>query len=225
MSVKHVLFVMTNAGEIGPHHRPTGYFFPEVAHPFEVFDQAGIAVEYASPAGGEVPEDGYDASDAAQLAFRQAKTIRRLSRSRKLSEVDVLDYDAVFVPGGLGPMVDITGNREVQAVIRRAWDAGMPVAAVCHGPSALLGIQRDDGTPLLAGKRVTGFSTSEEDGYARADVPFDLETALRGEGALYTSAPDWQPHVVVDGRLITGQNPASAGPLAQAVVEALEGRA
>ncbi len=225
MSVKHVLFVLTNASEIGPQHRPTGYFFPEVAHPFEVFEQAGIAIEYASPAGGDVPEDGYDASDAAQLAFRQSKAIGRLAHSRKLSEVDVLDYDAVFVPGGLGPMVDITGNSQVQAAIKRAWDAGMLVAAVCHGPSALLGIHLDDGTPLVAGKRVTGFSTSEEDGYARADVPFDLETALRSEGALYASAPDWQPHVIVDGRLITGQNPASAGPLAQAVVTALESRA
>ncbi|HEY9254976.1 MAG TPA: type 1 glutamine amidotransferase domain-containing protein [Stenotrophomonas sp.] len=222
MSVKHVLFVLTNAGEIGPQHRATGYFFPEVAHPFEVLDQAGIAIEYASPAGGTTPEDGYDASDTAQLSFRQSKAIRRMGRSRKLSEVDVLDYDAVFVPGGLGPMVDITGNAEVQTLLKRAWNAGMIVAAVCHGPSALLGVQLDDGTPLVSGRKLTSFSTAEEDGYARADVPFDLETALRGEGALYTSGPDWQPHVVVDGRLITGQNPASAGPLAQALVEALE---
>lgn len=222
MSVKHVLFVLTNASQIGPQHRPTGYFFPEVAHPFEVLDQAGIAIEYASPAGGAAPEDGYDASDAAQLAFRQSKAIRRMARSRKLSEVDVLDYDAVLVPGGLGPMVDITGNGEVQALLKRAWDAGMLVAAVCHGPSALLGIQLDDGTPLVSGRRLTSFSTTEEDGYARADVPFDLETALRGEGALFESGRDWQPHVVVDGRLITGQNPASAGPLAQALVEALD---
>ncbi|HVJ38147.1 MAG TPA: type 1 glutamine amidotransferase domain-containing protein [Stenotrophomonas sp.] len=222
MSVKHVLFVLTNANEIGPQHRSTGYFFPEVAHPFQVLDQAGIAIEYASPLGGAAPEDGYDASDAAQLSFRQSMAIRRMARSRRLSEVEVLDYDAVFVPGGLGPMVDITGNSEVQALLKRAWDAGMIVAAVCHGPSALLGIQLDDGTPLVRGRQLTSFSTAEEDGYARADVPFDLETALRGEGAHYSAGPDWQPHVVVDGRLITGQNPASAGPLAEALVQALE---
>ncbi|MCC8488044.1 hypothetical protein VDF13_05285 [Xanthomonas campestris pv. raphani] len=101
MHIKHVLFVLTNAGQIGPHQRPTGYFFPEVAHPVEVLEQAGIAIEFASPAGGAAPEDGYDASDAAQLAFRHSKAFGRMAHSRKLSEVDVRDYDAVFVPGGL----------------------------------------------------------------------------------------------------------------------------
>lgn len=225
MSTKHVLFVLTNASQIGPNHRPTGYFFPEVAHPFEVLDRAGIAIEFASPAGGQAPEDGYDQSDAAQQAFRQSKAFGRMAHSRKLSELDVLDYDAVLVPGGLGPMVDVTGNGDVQTAIKRAWDAGMLVAAVCHGPSALLGIKHEDGTSLIAGKQLTGFSTSEEDGYARADVPFDLEAALRDEGARYTSAADWQPHVVVDGKLITGQNPASAAPLAQALVNALADQA
>ncbi|WP_285447474.1 type 1 glutamine amidotransferase domain-containing protein [Xanthomonas sp. LMC-A-07] len=222
MHTKHVLFVLTNAGQIGPHQRPTGYFFPEVAHPVEVLEQAGIAIEFASPAGGAAPEDGYDASDAAQLAFRHSKAFGRMAHSRKLSEVDVRDYDAVFVPGGLGPMVDISGNRDVQALIKQAWEADMLVAAVCHGPSALLGITLDDGTALVQGRRVTGFSTAEEDGYARADVPFDLESALREEGALYSAGADWQPHVVVDGTLITGQNPASAGPLAHALVAALQ---
>ncbi|MEA9649596.1 type 1 glutamine amidotransferase domain-containing protein [Xanthomonas campestris pv. raphani] len=119
-------------------------------------------------------------------------------------------------------MVDISGNRDVQALIKQAWEADMLVAAVCHGPSALLGITLDDGTALVQGRRVTGFSTAEEDGYARADVPFDLESALREEGALYVAGADWQPHVVVDGTLITGQNPASAGPLAHALVAALQ---
>ncbi len=225
MSVKHVLFILTNAHEIGPKHRPTGYFFPEVAHPFEVFDAAGIAVEYASPLGGAPSSDGYDDNDPAQRAFRDSKSIRRMAHSRKLSEVDVRDYDAVFVPGGLGPMVDVTGNADVQATIRQAWDAGMIVAAVCHGPSALLGVKLADGTPLVEGRHLTSFSRSEEDGYARADVPFDLETALREEGALYESTADWQSRVVVDGRLMTGQNPASAGPLARVIVEALEKQA
>lgn len=221
MSVKHVLFVVTNAAHIGPHDRATGFFFPEIAHPFEVLDQAGIAVEYASPLGGQPPEDGFDANDPAQTAFRASASYRRLAHSRKLSEVDVLDYDAVFFPGGLGPMVDITGNPEVQAIVRSAWDAGKVVAAVCHGPSALLGVTLADGTPLVRGRKVAGFSTSEEDGYARPDVPFDLETALRAEGGLYESAADWQPKVAVDGRLITGQNPASGTLVGQAIVAAL----
>jgi len=139
MAVPYVLFVATNAAVIGPHNRHTGFFFPEIAHPFEALDRAGVAVEFASPLGGKPPEDGYDVADLAQSGFRESKAYRRLSRSRKLSEVDVLDYDAVFFPGGLGPMVDITGNPEVQAVVIRAWNAGRIVSAVCHGPLGLPG--------------------------------------------------------------------------------------
>ncbi len=145
-----------------------------------------------------------------------------MARSRKLSDVDVLDYDAVFVPGGLGPMVDVTGNPDVQAALLRAWDAGMIIGAVCHGPAALLGVKRADGTSLVSGRRVTGFSAAEEDDYARADVPFDLETALREEGALFEAADAWQAHVVTDSTLLTGQNPASAAPLTQAIVKAMK---
>lgn len=222
MSVQHVLFVLTNSAEIGPLKRPTGFFFPEVAHPFEVLDAAGIAVEYASPLGGTPPEDGYDHADPAQRAFRESQSIRRMSRSRKLSEVDVLDYDAIFFPGGLGPMVDIAKDPDVKQAVLRAWNAGKIVAAVCHGPAALLGVTLDDGTPLVQGRRLTGFSNAEEDGYARTDVPFLLEDALRAEGADYDATAPWQSKVIVDGRLMTGQNPASSGALAQAMVSALK---
>src|SRR4029077_18640564 len=145
MAVPYVLFVATNAAVIGPRNRHTGFFFPEIARPFEALDRGGVAVEFASPLGGKPPEDGYDAADSAQSGFRESKAYRRLSRSRKLSEVDVLDYDAVFFPGGLGPMVDITGNPEVQAVVIRAWNAGRIVSAVCQGPSAFLGVTLEDG--------------------------------------------------------------------------------
>jgi len=225
MSVKHVLFILTNAAEIGPHQRRTGYFFPEVAHPFEVLDHAGIAVEYASPLGGLPPEDGYDADDAAQLAFRNSAAIQRMAHSRKLSEVDVLDYDAIFFPGGLGPMVDIAHDADVKRAVARAWDGGKLVAAVCHGPAALLGVTLADGAPLLRGRKVTGFSNDEEANYAAADVPFLLEDALRAEGAEHSAAAPWQEKVVVDGRLLTGQNPASGAALARAMVKALRGEA
>lgn len=221
MSIKHVLFVLTNAAEIGPNHRPTGYFFPEVAHPYEVFAESGVAVEYASLQGGTPPEDGYDANDPAQLAFRNSAAIRRMAHSRKLSEVDVLDYDAIFFPGGLGPMVDIANNPEIQRAVERAWQGGKIVAAVCHGPAALLGAKLEDGTPLIKGRKLTSFSNAEEAGYAQADVPFLLESALREDGAEYSSADVWQEKVVVDGRLMTGQNPASGSALAKAIVEAL----
>jgi len=221
MSIKHVLFILTNAAEIGPNHRATGYFFPEVAHPYEVFAESGVAVEYASLQGGTPPEDGYDANDPAQLAFRNSAAIRRMAHSRKLSEVDVLDYDAIFFPGGLGPMVDIANNPEIQRAVERAWQAGKIVAAVCHGPAALLGAKNEDGTPLVKGRKLTSFSNAEESGYAQADVPFLLEDALRAEGAEYSSVEVWQEKVVVDGKLMTGQNPASGGPLAKAIVAAL----
>ena len=221
MSVQHVLFIVTNTAEIGPHKRPTGFFFPEIAHPFDVFDRAGIAVEYVSLLGGKPHEDSFDEKDSAQRAFRQSLSYRRMGRSRELSEVDVLDYDAVFIPGGLGPMVDIARNPEVQRTVARAWNAGMIVAAVCHGPCAFLGVKLEDGASLIKGRRLTSFSNAEEDGYASDDVPFSLESALVAEGAKYESTDVWQPKVVVDGRLMTGQNPASAGPLATAMVEAL----
>jgi putative intracellular protease/amidase len=222
VSVPYVLFVATNAAVIGPHHRHTGFFFPEIAHPYLALDRAGIAVDFVSPLGGKPPEDGFDAGDAGQTEFLNSKGYRRLSRSRKLTEVDVLDYDAVFFPGGLGPMVDITGNPDVQDVVIRAWNAGMIVSAVCHGPSAFLGVTLDDGTPLVSGRKLTSFSKAEEDGYASADVPFDLETALRAEGALFESTDPWQPKVVVDGRLITGQNPQSGEVVGEALVDALK---
>lgn len=221
MNVPYVLFVVTNAAVIGPNNRPTGFFFPEIAHPFDTLDRAGIAVEFASPAGGTPPEDGFDAEDPAQVAFRDGKAHRRLSRSRKLADVDVLDYDAVFFPGGLGPMVDITGNPEVQSVVVEAWNAGMIVSAVCHGPSAFLGVTLDDGKPFVSGRRITSFSAAEEEGYAADDVPFDLEKALRDEGALYESTDPWRPKSVVDGRLITGQNPQSGTAVGEALVGAL----
>ena len=221
MSLKTILMIVTNTHEIGPHKRKTGFFFPEIAHPVDVFERAGIAVEFASPLGGKPTEDGYDEKDLAQKGFKESKSYRRLGRSRKLPEVDVLDYDAVFVPGGLGPMADIAKDSGVKSAIARAWDAGMIVAAVCHGPCALLDVKLEDGSSLIRGRRLTGFSNAEEEGYAADDVPFLLESALVEEGARYESASPWQSRIVLDGRLMTGQNPASAGPLGEAIVKAL----
>jgi putative intracellular protease/amidase len=222
MTVQHVLFIATNAAEIGPRKRRTGFFFAEIAHPYEVLDKAGIAIEFATPKGGVSPYDAYDENDPAQRAFMESKSFKRLSRSRKLSEVDAADYDAILIPGGLGPMVDIQHNLDVQRAVLRAWNTGKLVASVCHGPCGFLGVKLEDGTAFVRGRRMTSFSKAEEFNYAREDVPFELEDALRAEGADYSSAADWQPHVVVDGRLITGQNPASAGPMAKELVAALK---
>jgi len=218
---RHVLFIATNAAVIGPNNRRTGFFFAEIAHPFEVLDGAGIAIEFASPAGGWVPYDAYDEKDPAQKEFLQSKAFRRLNHSRKLSEVDAADYDAILMPGGLGPMVDIQRNSQVQQAVVRAWSTGKIVSAVCHGPCGLLGVDLGEGVLFVRGRKLTSFSKKEEYDYARDDVPYELEDALKAEGAEYTSAANWQPHVVVDERLITGQNPASAGPLAKELLSAL----
>ena len=219
---QHVLFIVTNSAVIGPHNRKTGFFFPEVAHPFDVLDKAGIAVEFASLTGGWTPYDAYDEKDPAQKEFLDSKAFRRLNHSRKLSEVDAADYDAILIPGGLGPMADIARNTEVQRAVARAWSTGKIVSAVCHGPCSLLGVDLGDGAPFVKGKKLTSFSKKEEYDYAREDVPFELEDALRDEGAEYSSAANWQAHVVVDGRLITGQNPASAQQLGKELLAALK---
>jgi putative intracellular protease/amidase len=122
-----------------------------------VLDGAGIAVEFASIAGGWTPYDAYDESDPAQKAFFASKAFRRLNRSRKLAEIDAADYDAILIPGGLGPMVDIARNAEVQKAVMRAWTTGKFVTAVCHGPCALLGVDLGDGVPFVRGKKLTAF--------------------------------------------------------------------
>ncbi|MFJ3487605.1 type 1 glutamine amidotransferase domain-containing protein [Pseudomonas sp. NPDC090202] len=222
MSTKYVLFIVTNAGVIGPKKRKTGFFFPEIAHPFEVLDKAGVAVEFASLEGGRPPEDGFDESDHVQTDFLKTMAYQRLGHSRKLSEVDVLNYDAIFIPGGLGPMVDIGKNPQIIQAVSRAWDAGKVVSAVCHGPVAFLDVKLADGSSLIKGRKLTSFSKSEEYNYAREDVPYELEDALREQGAIYSSVADWQPNLVVDGRLITGQNPASGGLVGQAIIDAFK---
>jgi len=222
MATRYVLFIVSNTAVIGPHERPTGFFFPEIAHPYEVLDDHGVAIDFASPLGGKPFEDGYDEKDPAQKKFLGSPGYRRLSRSRKLSEVDVLDYDAIFFPGGLGPMADIAKDRDVKRAVLRAWDGGKIVSAVCHGPVAFLGIRRDDGKPFVDGKKLTSFTNEEENGYAEKDVPFELETVLREQGAEDSKTDPWKPYHVVDGRLITGQNPASGTQVGEAILEAFK---
>jgi len=220
-TTKYVLFILSNAREIGPRKRKTGNFFPEVAHPHEELLARGCVVDFATIEGGEPPMDGYDEKDPMSKAFHDGGGFRRLRNSRRLDDVNVEAYDAIFFPGGLGPMVDFVSTPIIKQAIAKAWDAGRVVAAVCHGPVALLDVTLGDGRPLLRDRQVAVFSEAEERGYAIEDVPFVLETALRGQGAKHTGVPPWQPHVVVDGRLVTGQNPASAAGVATAMFEVM----
>lgn len=220
---KKILFIVSSADKIGPDNRKTGNFLPEVAHPYHEFIEAGYAVDFASVQGGEPPIDGADdLSDPRNKAFIEGEGMMRMKSSLKISEVDTAPYDAVFVPGGLGPMVDMPNNVDVQKAIAATYDRGDVVGAVCHGPVSLLNVTLSDGTSLIQGKKLTSFSNSEESGYAENDVPFLLESALREKGAAYSSVDDWQALSIADGRLITGQNPASAEGVARKMIAAIE---
>ncbi|MDX2010077.1 MAG: type 1 glutamine amidotransferase domain-containing protein [Myxococcaceae bacterium] len=219
--MKHVLFVVSSAGVIGPNKRKTGYFMSEVSHPFFEFEKNGFAVHFASPAGGTPPMDGYDEKDAKDVEFKSSPAWARLNSSQKLSEVDIAGYDAVFFPGGLGPMVDLADNAQARQLVRSAWESSRVVGAVCHGPVALLGVTLSDGKRLIEGKRLASFTDEEEKGYAQKDVPFLLQSALKQQGAISVEVAPWQPNTVVDGRLVTGQNPASAAGVARAMMAAM----
>jgi putative intracellular protease/amidase len=220
--MKYVLFVVTNTAEIGPQHRKTGYFFPEVAHPYHEFTAQGYTVDFATLNGGTPPADGYDAIDPLQQEFLASKGFARLNNSRKLSEVDIRAYDAVFIPGGLGPMVDLAEDPLIKQTIVAVYERGQVLGAVCHGPVALLNAKLSNGQYLVEGKQISAFTDEEEKGYAIADVPFMLETALRNQGAIFTEVTPWQPLSVVDGLLVTGQNPASASAVARDMIKLLE---
>lgn len=216
-----VLFVLTSADNVGINNRRTGYEFSEVAHPYLTLAAEGVSVDFASPAGGMPPEDGFDPSDEASLIFRNSEAFHRLNQSLPVCEVDAANYQAVFFPGGLGPMVDLAVDPATKQIAADTYDQGGVVAAVCHGPAALLGVTLHDGTSLVAGRNVASFTTSEEIGHSAEDVPFFIDAALTKEGAHHSQAPPFKPHVVVDGRLITGQNPASAAGVALALARVL----
>lgn len=216
---KSILMVVTNHDRIDSDH-PTGLWFEEFAVPYQLFRQTGYAVTVASPKGGRAPIDPRSAPGTDQ-AEMYAEPLQTLENTFPLSSVKVDDYDAIFFPGGHGTMFDMP-VAAVGQVVGQFADAGKVVAAVCHGPAALVTATRSDGVPMLKGRKVTGF-TNEEEHAAQLDqmMPFLLESRLRELGAEYVPSPTWNNHVVVDGNLITGQNPQSSAGTAQAVMDAL----
>ncbi|GAA2545203.1 type 1 glutamine amidotransferase domain-containing protein [Mycolicibacterium diernhoferi] len=201
-----------------------GFWFPELTHPVEVYDKAGFEVDIASPQGGLAPFDGFDLQDPVNQWFWTNPEYRnKLGNTLKLSEVDPSRYDAVQLTGGHGPMWDFTQNTDLNDIVRGIYEDGGVVSAVCHGPAGLLDISLSNGESLIAGRHLTGFTNEEEvsRGYDQL-VPFELETALKDRGAVFESAPAFQNRVVTDGRLVTGQNPASAHDFGQAVVAAVD---
>lgn len=221
--MKKILIIASSANHIGPNNRPTGSFLTEIAHPYETFKQQGYTVDIVSVNGGEAPLDGmHEKDEALNVAFLTGDGLQKMQHTQPLAGIDVSAYDAVFVPGGLAPMVDMPANAVVHKAIAAVYERGKVVGAVCHGPVSLLNVQLSDGSYLVNGKNITSFSNAEEDNYAKPDVPFMLETALRERGGNYSAAAPWQEHVVTDGRLVTGQNPASAKGVALQMIKVLE---
>jgi len=224
----NILIVLTSHDTLGNTGRKTGFWLEEFAAPYYAFVDAGAKVTLASPAGGQPPldpkSDDPDAQTDDTRRFRQDEQAQRLLAStHRLSEMQASDFDAVFYPGGHGPLWDLAEDVKSVALIETMLAAGKPVSAVCHAPGVLRHAKTADGKPLVQGRQVTGFSNAEEAAVELTDVvPFLVEDELKKLGGQYSSGPDWQPHVVCDGLLITGQNPASSVGVAEALLKRLK---
>jgi len=223
-----ILIVLTSHDTLGNTGRKTGFWLEEFAAPYYAFVDAGATVTLASPKGGQPPldpkSDDPDAQTDATRRFRQDTEAQQvLASTLRLADVQAADYDAVFYPGGHGPLWDLAEDTKSVGLIETMLAAGKPVSAVCHAPGVLRHAKTADGKPLVQGRQVTGFSNAEEAAVQLTDVvPFLVEDELTRLGGLYSSGPDWQPHVVSDGLLVTGQNPASSVGVAQALLERLK---
>ena len=220
---KKILIIVSNALVIGPNNRKTGVFLDEVAHPYVAFNAAGFEIDFASITG-EVPGlDNLEAKDEPSNAeFLQGSGWEKMQNNRKLSDIDASAYDAIFIPGGLAPMVDMPENPELKKVIAETYERNAVVGALCHGPVSLLNVKLSNGSFLVSDKNITAFTNEEEEHYAKNDVPFSLETALTQQGARFHAAAAWADHSIADGNLVTGQNPASARGAAQNVIALLQ---
>ena len=223
----NILMVLTSHDQLGDTGEKTGFWLEEYAAPYYVLKDAGHTITLASPKGGQPPLDPKsDAPDAQTDATRRFKADpaaqAELAATKVLSEIKPDDFDGVFYPGGHGPMWDLAADATSKALIEATLAAGKPVALVCHAPAALKNVQAENGAPLVKGKRVTGFSNGEEEAVGLTQiVPFLLEDVLKDQGGDYSKSADFAPYVVRDGLLITGQNPASSAPAAQALLESL----
>lgn len=222
-----ILIVLTSHDELGTTGRKTGFWLEEFAAPYYVFKDAGAEITLASPLGGQPPLDPKSSEQDFQTAATQRfnadpEAQSALAQTLKLSTVIAADYDALFYPGGHGPLWDLAEDRDSISLIETMHAQGKPVAAVCHAPGVLRHASALDGSALVSGKSVTGFSNSEEAAVGLTDiVPFLVEDELKKNGGKYTKGADWQSYTVQEGNLITGQNPASSEAVAQAVLAQL----
>jgi putative intracellular protease/amidase len=229
-STLKVLIVLTSHDELGNTGKKTGFWSEELAAPYYAMADAGISITLASPKGGQPPLD-----PSSQLPDFQTEQTRRfdadkdlqerLSHTLTLDDVKEEDYDAVFYPGGHGPLWDLTYDKRSIALIEKFYNNGKPVATVCHASSALLYAKTPEGEPLVKNKQVTGFSNTEEEAVQLTEVvPFLLEDELIKQGGIYSKGGDWESYVLQDGLLITGQNPGSSAAAAEKLMELLSGK-
>ncbi len=220
--------VLTSHSELGNTGKKTGFWIEEFAAPYYIFLDAGASITVASPNGGQPPID--PSSDTAEnqtsavIRFKADKNLQKiLSETHLLSTISSDDYDAIFYPGGHGPLWDLTNDGDSINLIEDFWSSKKPVVAVCHAPAVLLNVKDNEGNLLVKGKNVTGFTNSEEAAVKLTEVvPFLLENELKNKGGIYSKKEDWASYVVNDGMLITGQNPASSEAAAKELIKILK---
>lgn len=222
-----VLVVLTSHDQLGDTGAKTGFWVEEFAAPYYVMADAGVDITIASPKGGQPPIDPKSAlpdfQTEATKRFDADKALQaKLANSIVLADVTAKDYDAIFYPGGHGPLWDLANDKSSIALIETFWQHDKPVAAVCHAPAVFRFVKNADGSPLVQGKKVTGFSNSEEEAVQLTEVvPFLVEDELIKLGGQYSKGEDWSSYVVKDGKLITGQNPGSSEETAKALLNLL----
>lgn len=225
--MSRILMVLTSHDQLGDTGKKTGFWLEEFAAPYYVFKDAGAAITLASPKGGQPPLDPKsDEPDAQTDSTRRFKgdvdAQKQLASTVVLSGIKVDDFDAVFYPGGHGPLWDLAEDPQSIALIEKTYAAGKPLALVCHAPGALRHAKGPDGKPLVSGKKVTGFTNTEEEGVQLTKVvPFLVEDMLKANGGEYSKGADWASYVLTDGSLVTGQNPASSEGGAKALLKLL----
>jgi putative intracellular protease/amidase len=223
-----VLIVLTSHSELGNTGEKTGFWVEEFAAPYYVLADAGAELTLSSPKGGQPPIDPKSElpdfqTEATHRFDKDTALQEKLAKTVKLSEVNAADYDAVFYPGGHGPMWDLANDTTSIQLIETFYQQQKPIALVCHAPAALVKVNAENGDPLVKGKQVTGFSNSEEEAVQLTDVvPFLLEDELKNLGGIYSKGADWGPYVKKDGLLITGQNPGSSENAALELLNALK---
>lgn len=223
-----LLVVLTSHDQLGETDEKTGFWLEEFTTPYYIFLDAGVEITLASPKGGMPPIDPRSMSDDAQtestrrfLSDNKANDV--LANTIKLSQINANDYDAIFYPGGHGPLWDLVDDKDSIRLIESFWSQGKPVSAVCHAPAVLLNARDSNGELIIKNKNVTGFTNEEEAAIGLTDkVPFLLESELIEKGGTYSKTDNFESYIQIDGKLITGQNPASAEGVARALIEMIQ---